>query len=123
MAKQGYQISTEIKDEIIKKIKHEGLSVMDAAKQYGISDKTIYNWLGTKARGTVSILEHNKIKKENEQLKQIIGDQTLKSPFLASMDILIVRSPMICFNCSFSFFTLLCSRILTVPRALVPSQL
>lgn len=78
MAKQGYRISTEIKDEIIKKIKHEGLSVTDAAKQYGISDKTIYNWLGTKARGTVSILEHNKIKKENEQLKQIIGDLTIK---------------------------------------------
>ncbi len=78
MAKQGYRISTEIKEEIIKKIKHEGLSVMDAAKQYGISDKTIYNWLGTKARGTVSILEHNKVKKENEQLKQIIGDLTIK---------------------------------------------
>jgi transposase len=78
MAKQGYRISSEIKEEIIKKIKHEGLSVMDAAKQYGISDKTIYNWLGTKARGTVSILEHNKVKKENEQLKQIIGDLTIK---------------------------------------------
>lgn len=78
MAKQGYRISTEIKEEIIKKIKHEGLSVMDAATQYGISDKTIYNWLGTKARGTVSILEHNKVKKENEQLKQIIGDLTIK---------------------------------------------
>lgn len=78
MAKHGYRISTEIKEEIIKKIKHEGLSVMDAATQYGISDKTIYNWLGTKARGTVSILEHNKVKKENEQLKQIIGDLTIK---------------------------------------------
>jgi transposase-like protein len=78
MAKQGYRISGEIKEEIIRKIKHEGLSVMDAAKQYGISDKTIYNWLGTKARGTVSILEHNKVKKENEQLKQIIGDLTIK---------------------------------------------
>lgn len=78
MAKQGYRISAEIKEEIIKKIKHEGLSVMDVAKQYGISDKTIYNWLGTKARGTVSILEHNKVKKENEQLKQIIGDLTIK---------------------------------------------
>ena len=78
MAKQGYRISAEIKEEILKKIKHDGLSVMDAAKQYGISDKTIYNWLGTKARGTVSILEHNKVKKENEQLKQIIGDLTIK---------------------------------------------
>ena len=90
MAKQGYRISAEIKEEIIKKIKHEGLSVMDAAKQYGISDKTIYNWLGTKARGTVSILEHNKVKKENEQLKQIIGDLTIKMSMDAKKGLLRV---------------------------------
>lgn len=78
MAKQGYRISVEIKEEIIKKIKHEGISVMDAATQYGISDKTIYHWLGTKAKGVISLLEHNKLKKENGQLKQIIGDLTIK---------------------------------------------
>lgn len=78
MAKKGFKISTEIKTEIINKLKHEGLSVADAARQYGISDKTIYNWLGTKAKGSVSLLEYNKVKKENEQLKQIIGDLTVK---------------------------------------------
>ncbi len=78
MAKQGFRIAKEIKDESMNKLKHDGLSVADAAKQYGISDKTIYNWLGTKAKGSVSLLEHNKLKKENEQLKQLIGDITLK---------------------------------------------
>lgn len=78
MAKQGFRIAKEIKDEIINKLKHDGLSVLDAAKQYGISDKTIYNWLGTKAKGSVSLLEFNRIKKENDQLKQLIGDITLK---------------------------------------------
>lgn len=78
MAKQGYKIAKEIKDEIINKIKHEGLSVSETADKYGISSRTIYGWLGTKASGTVSILEHNKLKKENEQLKQIIGDLTIK---------------------------------------------
>lgn len=78
MAKQGFRIAKEIKDEIINKLKHDGLSVADAAKQYGISDKTIYNWLGTKAKGSVSLLEFNRIKKENDQLKQLIGDITLK---------------------------------------------
>jgi transposase len=78
MAKQGFRIAIEIKNEIINKLKHEGLSVMDAAKQYGISDKTIYNWLGTKAKGSVSLLEFNRMKKENDQLKQLIGDITLK---------------------------------------------
>jgi transposase len=78
MAKQGFRIAKEIKDEIINKLKHNGLSVADAAKQYGISDKTIYNWLGTKAKGSVSLLEFNRLKKENDQLKQLIGDITLK---------------------------------------------
>ena len=78
MAKQGFRIAIEIKNEIISKLKHEGLSVMDAAKQYGISDKTIYNWLGTKSKGSVSLIEHNKLQKENSQLKQLIGDITLK---------------------------------------------
>ena len=78
MAKQGFRITKEIKDEIINKLKHDGLSVMDAAKQYGISDKTIYNWLGTKAKGSVSLVEYNRLKRENDQLKQLIGEMTLK---------------------------------------------
>jgi transposase len=78
MAKQGFRIAKEIKDEILNKLKHDGLSVAEAAKQYGISDKTIYNWLGTKANGSVSLIEFNRIKKENDQLKQLIGGITLK---------------------------------------------
>lgn len=78
MAKQGFKIAKEIKEEIISKLKHGGLSVNDAATQYGISNRTIYAWLGTKAKGFVSLLEHNKLKRENEQLKQIIGDLTIK---------------------------------------------
>jgi transposase len=78
MSKKGYKISKEIKDEVIIKIKHDGLSVAEAADKYGISSRTIYGWLGTKAQGSVSLLEHNKLKKENEQLKQIIGDLTIK---------------------------------------------
>ncbi len=78
MAKKGFRVAKEIKEEILAKIKNEGLSVMEAANQYGIHTGTIYNWLGTKAKGVVSILEHNKLKKENAQLKQLIGDITLK---------------------------------------------
>lgn len=78
MSKRGHRVSKEIKEEIINKIKNEGLSVTDAGEQYGVNTKTIYSWLGTKAKGVVSILEHNKLKRENAQLKQLIGDITLK---------------------------------------------
>jgi transposase-like protein len=78
MAKQGFKIAKEIKDEIINKLKHEGQSVAELATKYGISSRTIYAWLGTKATGSVSLIEFNRVKKENDQLKQLIGDITLK---------------------------------------------
>lgn len=68
----------EIKDEIINRIKTEGLTVPTAASQYGFSPKTIYAWLSS---GTtdVNILEINKLKRENDDLKRIIGELTLAS--------------------------------------------
>lgn len=90
MAKQGYRISKEIKNEILNKLKNEGLGVAEAATNYGIHTDTIYNWLGTKARGVVSVLEHNRLKKENSQLKQIIGDLTIKMSVEAKKGSLIM---------------------------------
>ena len=78
MAKKGFKISNEIKTEIINRIKNDGVSVIQAAKDHGVSTGTIYNWLGTKAKGVVSLLQHNKLKKENEELKRLIGEITLR---------------------------------------------
>ena len=78
MAKKGHRISNEIKQQIISRIKNDGVSVAQAAADHGVSTKTIYGWLGAKARGTVSILQYNKLKKENEQLKQLLGEVTLQ---------------------------------------------
>ncbi len=78
MAKRGHRISKEIKEQIINRIKNDGISVTQVAEDHGVSTKTIYLWLGNKARGSVSILTHNKILKENQQLKEIIGELTIK---------------------------------------------
>jgi transposase-like protein len=78
MSKKGYKIAPEIKEQVINRIKNDGISVIDVAKDHGISTKTIYNWLGAKASGNVSLLEYNKLKKENETLKQLLGEITLK---------------------------------------------
>lgn len=77
MSKKGYRISKEIKEQVLNRIKNEGVSVANAAKDHGISTHTIYKWLGAGAT-TVSVLEHNKLKKENERLKQLLGEITLK---------------------------------------------
>jgi transposase-like protein len=65
-------IATEVKQEILEKVK-QGEKVVELGKQYGVSEKTIYYWLRTKASNGVSMVEHNKLKRENEDLKAIIG--------------------------------------------------
>lgn len=70
-------IAKEVKDEILSKIK-AGAKVVDISKQYGVSEQSIYAWLKKKALGTVSILEYNRLRNENQQLKQIIGVLTLE---------------------------------------------
>jgi len=71
------RIPAETKKEILSKIK-EGLSVADTAKQFGISSKTIYTWLTNETRSPISILEYNRLKRENDELKRIIGLITLE---------------------------------------------
>lgn len=71
------RISEEIKKRIINKIKDEGISVPQASSEFGLSRNTIYSWIGTKAKGEPSILEIAKLRKENKDLKQIIGGLTL----------------------------------------------
>lgn len=71
-------IPKEIKDEILAKVKN-GERVMALAKQYGVSDKSIYTWLRqTTGEQVVSIVKYNKLKRENEELKRLVGDITLK---------------------------------------------
>lgn len=65
-------VPKEIKDEIISKAK-AGEKVIDLAKLYGLNDKTIYRWLSNQAKPEISILEHNRLKRENEELKRILG--------------------------------------------------
>ena len=70
-------ISSEINEEVILKVK-SGIPVKKIAKDYGISDRTIYGWLKKKAVSSISVLEFNKLKKENTLLKEIIGALTIE---------------------------------------------
>jgi TusA-related sulfurtransferase len=71
-------VPKEIKEEILSKVK-SGERVMVLADQYGISDKCIYNWLHRETGDQiVSIVQYNKLKRENEELKKLIGELSLK---------------------------------------------
>ena len=70
-------IAKEVKEEILSKGK-AGEAVASLSKAYGISDNTIYNWIKGRAERHVSFLEYAKLRKENDQLKQIIGVLSLE---------------------------------------------
>ena len=71
------RVPLETKNEILGKVK-SGLPVIEAARQYALSTKTIYNWLSNETRPEISILEYNRLRRENEELKRIIGLITLE---------------------------------------------
>jgi transposase-like protein len=71
------RIAKAIKEEVISKVQ-AGERVVALAEQYGISTKTIYGWLRQDTgEGVVSMLQYNKLKRENEELKRLIGELTL----------------------------------------------
>lgn len=71
------RIPKEIKEQIISKVQ-AGERVADLAEQYAVSTKTIYGWLSQDSgEGVISVLQYNKLKRENEELKRLIGELTL----------------------------------------------
>jgi DNA-directed RNA polymerase specialized sigma24 family protein len=51
---KGTPIPKQIKEEVITKIKAEGLTGAEAARRYGINVKNIYRWLSDGLEGTQS---------------------------------------------------------------------
>lgn len=70
-------IAPEIKAEVLAKAK-SGERVSMLAEQYGISIKTIYTWLRLDSQEpVVSVIQYNKLKRENEELKKLVGEISL----------------------------------------------
>ncbi|MCX6787151.1 MAG: transposase [Candidatus Kaiserbacteria bacterium] len=73
-----HRIAKDVKEQIINRIKNDGVSVVDAAKDHGISENTIYGWIAKKTAGQPTLSEIIKLKRENTQLLQLVGEMTLK---------------------------------------------
>lgn len=72
------KIAPELKEQIINRIKNDGITVVEAAKDHGISEGTIYTWLSKKVEGQPTLSEIVRLKRENAQLLQLVGEMTLK---------------------------------------------
>lgn len=70
-------VSQEIKEQILKRIRDEGVPVVQAADEHGIKPRLIYNWISRGVTASPSILEISKLKRENQALKELIGELTL----------------------------------------------
>lgn len=71
------KITAELKDEILGKVKL-GESVSSLSRHYDISDKTIYRWLKEGVHTDVSLYEYTRMRRENQQLKEIVGVLTFE---------------------------------------------
>lgn len=72
---KGYPVLDESqKQEIIARVKKNGESVTDLAKEYGVHSKTIYQLLAKQVNQPNLILEIAKLRKEKEALLSIIGE-------------------------------------------------
>jgi transposase-like protein len=70
-------IPKETKEQILRRIKDEGITVSQAAAEHGVSTKTIYNWMRSSTIVDHSTLEINRLKRENKELAELIGHLTL----------------------------------------------
>jgi transposase-like protein len=77
--KKVYKIVPEVKEQILKRIKDEGVAVNQAAQEHGIHESTIYNWLTKNATSHhPSWVEIAKLKKDNQMLLAMVGELTMK---------------------------------------------
>jgi transposase-like protein len=77
MSTTKQRIPLDLKKQILDRVKTSGKSVKEIAQDHGISIKSIYTWLSNETNGTTgkNIL---KLERENKELKQIIGELTVK---------------------------------------------
>ena len=76
--KKQFKISKEIKEQILKRIKDEGVSVSKAAEEHGIHTSTIYAWLSKGIKAQPSFKEYLKLQKEKKELLALVGELTIK---------------------------------------------
>ena len=71
-------IPKELKDQILSRIKNDGVSVAQASKDHGVSIKTIYTWLNHNLDKNLSYHEFAHLRKQNQDLMMLIGQLTLE---------------------------------------------
>ena len=71
--------SKEIKEQILSRIKNDGITAVQAARDAGVNVKSVYYWLRKGSDGANSeILEINRLKRQNKELLELVGTLSLQ---------------------------------------------
>lgn len=69
-------IAKEIREQILARIKNDGIPAAQAAREHGVNPKTVYGWLELTTLKEPGILELSRVKRENQGLYELIGRLT-----------------------------------------------
>lgn len=78
MNKKTHKVAPEVKAEILRRIKEEGIPVSQAAQEHGVTTTTIYTWLGSGTKSAPSWSEFSRLKREKDDLLRLLGDLTVQ---------------------------------------------
>ena len=73
-----HRVAPEVKEQIINRIKNDGVTIKQASEDHGIPESTIATWIAKRTEGNPSLGDVIKLKRENDQLKMLLGEITLK---------------------------------------------
>lgn len=73
-----HRIAPDVKEQILRRLKEEGIPAVKIAEEHGISVHTIYGWLSRKVTGIPTLREFTKLQKENHMLMALVGELTVK---------------------------------------------
>jgi len=71
-------VSADVKQQILERVKKGDVPITDIASEHGVSPNTIYGWLSRGATSAPSWVEVNRLKRENKELKELIGEVTYR---------------------------------------------
>ena len=75
--RQGVHVPKDVKAYILKRVKEGGKTVKEIAAEHGIGTTAIYHWLKNETGGASDPLV-TKLQKENQILKQLVAELSLK---------------------------------------------
>lgn len=78
VSKRGTNVPKDVREYILKKIKEDGKSVGEVAKEHGIGKTAIYSWLKNQTVGNNSDPQILKLQRENQLLKILVAELSLK---------------------------------------------